>query len=239
MNTDMMQQLFSTILRTKGEADITVSGISMEPTLYAGDVITVHQCEQYEIGDILVFTYKIGELLVHRLLRQEDRYYCKGDNAFRLEDISSDQIYGKVTAVNGKPIAPWPEWKIRLSYLVNREFFRCRYQIDKTKASALYALYQNLILKNGGNTMLYKKNEKLDYIQADETSLAVFDPETGDTHFFDETGIDILNILSTPCTLEALLDKLCAIYEAEPADIRPDVEAFLADTVVKKVVELV
>lgn len=87
--------------------------------------------------------------------------------------------------------------------------------------------------------MLYKKNENMDYIQADETSLAVFDPESGDTHFFDETGIDILNILTQPCTLDTLLGNLCTIYQADVDGIRPDVEAFLADTVTKKVVEIV
>ena len=39
--------------------------------------------------------------------------------------------------------------------------------------------------------MTYQKNKEMDYIFSDETSLAVFDSESGDTHFFDETGIDI------------------------------------------------
>ena len=78
----------------------------------------------------------------------------------------------------------------------------------------------------------------MDYIQTDETSLAVFDPETGDTHFFDETGIDILNILSEPCDLDMLLSKLCEIYDVAPDDIHEDVEEFLSETVEKKVVEV-
>ena len=86
--------------------------------------------------------------------------------------------------------------------------------------------------------MIYKKNENMDYIQTDETSLAVFDPETGDTHFFDETGIDILNILSEPCDLELLLSKLCEIYDVTADEIRADIEEFLAETVEKKVVEI-
>ena len=75
--------------------------------------------------------------------------------------------------------------------------------------------------------MIYQKNKDLEYIQSDETSLAVFDPETQDTHFFDEVGIDILNALEEPCDLQMLLQKLCTIYDASPDEIRGDVEEFL------------
>ena len=84
--------------------------------------------------------------------------------------------------------------------------------------------------------MTYQKNNDMDYISADETSLAVFDAESGDTHFFDETGVDILNCLDAPITLEELLDKLCEIYDASPSDIRADVEEFIAECIVKRVV---
>lgn len=87
--------------------------------------------------------------------------------------------------------------------------------------------------------MAFRKNKNMDYIQTDETSLAVFDPESGDTHFFDEIGIDILSLLDEPCDLETLLQKLCGIYDATPDDIRADVEEFLAETISKKVVEQV
>ena len=87
--------------------------------------------------------------------------------------------------------------------------------------------------------MKYKKNESMDYIPSDETSLAVFDPETGDTHFFDETSIDILNAIDDPCDMETLLARLCEIYDATPDDIRADVEEFLTDCVAKKVIEIV
>ena len=97
--------------------------------------------------------------------------------------------------------------------------------------------------------MVYRKNENMDYIQTDETSLAVFDPETGDTHFDDANlcapvkkdrivYFDILNILSEPCDLDMLLSKLCEIYDVAPDDIHEDVEEFLSETVEKKVVEV-
>lgn len=87
--------------------------------------------------------------------------------------------------------------------------------------------------------MLYKKNEKMEYIQSDETLLTVFDPETGDAYFFDETGIDILDALSEPCDFSTLIEKLCKTYAVGPDDIKTDVEEFLKETAEKNVVEIV
>jgi len=38
--------------------------------------------------------------------------------------------------------------------------------------------------------------------------------------------------------LDMLLQKLCAIYEVSPDEIREDVEEFLQDTVAKRIVEV-
>lgn len=242
MDNALMQRLLAAQLRARGQAEITVTGVSMNPTLYEGDRITLSARSDYEPGDILVFTYKHGELLVHRLLdKQDGRYICKGDNAFRLEDITLEQIFGKVAFVtrDGEPYSPeiWRRRPLLLSLMVGRAFVRCRYDLDKVRATGIYRLYERIILRKEEIDMLYKKNESMDYIPTDDTSLAVFDPDSGDTHFFDETGVDILNLLSEPRDLEGLLAALCGVYAATPEEIRPDVEAFLEDCVSKKVVE--
>ena len=239
MDNKLLQKLLFAQARAGKAVEISVVGISMNPTLYEGDLITVQGQEEYDVGDILVFTYKNDELLVHRLLKKKDGlYFCKGDNALRLEDVPFEKIAGKVTAVNGRPISPCPPRLITLSLLVNRTFFRCRYDAEKTKQSSIYQLYQKIIIRKEENVMIYQKNKKMEYIQSDETSLAVFDPETQDTHFFDEVGIDILGALVEPCDLDMLLQKLCAIYEVSPDEIREDVEEFLQDTVAKRIVEV-
>lgn len=84
--------------------------------------------------------------------------------------------------------------------------------------------------------MRYKRNDDLDFIMADTTSLAVFDPETENVHFFDEVGVDILNILSVPHTFQELLDSLCEVYAVDPGKIIKDVEEFLAEAVSKRVI---
>ena len=209
----------------------------MEPGLRAGDIVTIHRGEAYEVGDILVFLYKNNELLVHRLLRIKDqRYFCKGDNAFRLEDVSYEQIFGKVIKVNGEDVPSPSSQQIELSYMVNRAFRKNSYQVDETKKSGIYRFYKKHLNKEEDLTVTYQKNKNMDYISADERSLAVFDAESGNTHFFDETGVDILNCLEMPITMEDLLAKLCEIYDASPEDIRADVEEFIAACIVKEVV---
>lgn len=220
-------------------ADIAVTGVSMLPALREGDTVTLAACPEYEIGDILVYSYEEDGLLIHRLLFQKGgRYYCKGDNAFRLESVGRDQVIGRVTAVNGRPMEPCPERLVMLSLQVSRAFRECGYDVEKTKQTDSYRFYQKTILNNEVIGMIYRKNEAMEYIQADAASLAVFDPQSGDTHFFDETGIDILSCLQEPCGLEELLERLCRIYDASPDEIRVDVEEFLQQTVGKRVVEI-
>lgn len=239
MDNALLQKLLFVQARSGRPVDITLEGVSMQPTLTAGDVVTLASCEEYDIGDILVFTYKQEGLLIHRLLDKRDgRYFCKGDNTFRLEDITLEQIAGKVIALNGQSLSPCPSRLVILSYLVNRAFFRCRYDVEKTRQTAIYQLYQKIIINKGDDIMLYQKNGAMDYIQTDDTSMAVYDPESGDTHFFDETGIDILNSLAEPCDMDGLLNKLCQIYDAAPEDIRGDVEEFLQEAISRKVVKV-
>lgn len=233
-----MCELLAAMLRSNDSAVITVEGISMLPTLQEGDTILISKSQNYELGDILVFAYPTEELLVHRLIQKtENTLYCKGDNAFRLEEVSPNQVYGKVVMVNGLEILPWPLWKVNLSYAVHCEFINCQNVISQTRQTQIYKLYNEIILINEGAVhMTYRKNESMEFIQADASSLAVFDSESGDAHFFDETGIDILNILSTPHTLEALIGELCSIYAVKPEEIQEDVEEFVSETVSKKVV---
>lgn len=239
MDSRITANLLAAIIKANGQAEIRVAGTSMNPTLFENDLITVRPFPDYQCGDILVYTYKGNTLLVHRLLKKSDRYFCKGDNSFRLEDIDYTQILGKVILENGMPVPEWETWKTELSYLVNRAFVKCRYNIEQAKKSDIYKLYTDLILKEGESTMQYQKTKEMDFILADETSLAVFDPTSSNTYFFDETGIDILNCLESPCSIDDLLQKLCSVYATTAEDIRSDVEEFLADAVTKGIVEIV
>ena len=126
---------------------ISVTGVSMNPTLLEGDTITIRKSNIYDIGDILVYFYK-DELLVHRLLKiQRERFFCKGDNSFRLEDMPYENIVGKVILRNGGNLSPCPNWLIPLSYQVNRTFRKFGYDVGQTKKSGIYRFYYNYLWK--------------------------------------------------------------------------------------------
>ncbi len=238
MDNPLLQKIFFTKLRLGHEITITVTGFSMNPTMWEGDRVTVRRAESYSIGDVLVFLYK-GELLIHRLLKIENsKYFCKGDNAFRLEDIEIENIAGKVVLLNEKPLPPMPDTIITLSYLVNRTFRKHAYNIEKTKQSGIYRFFHQTIWNPEGKILKYQKNKKLNYITSNKTSLAVVDPETGGTRLFNESEIDILNALTPPCDIETLLCRLVEIYNVPSENIREEVLTFLVDCVSKKIIEV-
>ena len=151
----MNNKIFSTVLKRKlsedNELTINVSGISMMPTILSGDKLIIQSFHNYHIGDVLVFFYGKNKLLVHRLLKINNAiYYCKGDNSFRIEQISSDQIIGKVVyIVRNNEMLGLPETDedlINMSYLVNEEFTRCGYDITRTKQSKIYREYEQKYL---------------------------------------------------------------------------------------------
>jgi len=134
------------ILRFRGEAVITLTGISMEPLLREGDRIRIVKSE-YKIGDILVFPYKNNTLLAHRLVGERaGRLLCKGDNAFRVEDIEPDAVLGKVTAVllseEWREIPSIPPEIIAMSLELGQRFRKNAYNAERTATESLYAEFR-------------------------------------------------------------------------------------------------
>ena len=124
----MGNSLDFTVLKIISETEIpfelTVAGLSMNPFLLEGDLISCKKQEEYYPGDILVFFYN-NELIVHRLLKIKGKLlYCKGDNSFLLEHVKAETVLGKVLLVFRKGT------KIDLP-IINKEFIRLSYQISK------------------------------------------------------------------------------------------------------------
>lgn len=99
----MGNSLDFTVLKKISETEIpfelTVAGLSMNPFLLEGDLISCKKQEEYYPGDILVFFYN-NELIVHRLLKIKGKLlYCKGDNSFLLEHVKAETVLGKVLLV--------------------------------------------------------------------------------------------------------------------------------------------
>jgi hypothetical protein len=126
--------------------EITVNGQNVEPE-YS---LTLHDVIEYRPGDILVFPYKKGELLVHRYVGERGgRILCKGDNAFRLEDIGAEDIIGKVESVlcqDGEyPVPDVPEGLTELSLRVGRLFRQNKYDRDATMRTTEYEQFRDAV----------------------------------------------------------------------------------------------
>lgn len=79
---------------------VRISGNSMFPVLKHGETISIIGSEAYFLGDVIVFQYK-SRTLVHRLLAiKEGRYFIKGDNSLRMEDVCFEDIIGRVLLQN-------------------------------------------------------------------------------------------------------------------------------------------
>ena len=130
------------MMKSNRELNLRVSGSSMEPTLFAGDIIHIVSGE-YEIGDILVFKYKYDELLVHRYVgMKNNRFICKGDNAFRLEDVDEGAIIGKVDVIkcDGKTflLPKFPISLVEKSEEIGKLFRKNKYNSAATKSESIY-----------------------------------------------------------------------------------------------------
>lgn len=146
MNNQTILTLLKLQLLNKRSVEITVAGNSMNPVLNHGEHIRVEHRDSYEIGDILVFSYKNQELLVHRLLRKKNgKYFCKGDNSMRLEDITEEQIMGVVIINEDKNNT---NEFVMASLHIAKLFRNCRYDIEKTMEHADYIEYKHNFLEN-------------------------------------------------------------------------------------------
>lgn len=144
-----MMDYLKKYLAVHGQCDLTIQGISMEPVIMSGDTVTVQRCGTYSVGDILVFDYKNEGLLAHRCLKIEDgRYFCKGDNSFRLEDVTDGQIIGKIDL----PDDPHhTEDFLNASYVVTRLFRKCKYDREATLRTEEYQKYKKMYLERNND----------------------------------------------------------------------------------------
>ena len=238
MNSNTHIKILLMQLNSVGQASLTVSGNSMIPVLNNGDVVTLRQESQYIVGDILIYLYKDRKLLIHRLLWiYNDRYYCKGDNSLRLEDIDASKIIGKVVLVNGRELPIQNPYHTELSYKVNRLFVKkYRYNSSRLVNDSIYKHYKNIVINKGASFMLYQTNPNLEYIQTDERSKVAFDPDNKTTFFLDEVSQDILEVMKNPKTIENIVEELSKIYDAPKEEISNDIEVFLTDAITKNLV---
>ena len=90
---------------------VNVRGISMEPTLYTGDLMVMRRQDAYEVGQIVAFESDMnGAVVVHRIVEVVgDRHLLKGDNNAFLDRFTPtvDEIIGAelLTIPGGERVA--------------------------------------------------------------------------------------------------------------------------------------
>lgn len=81
---------------------ITVQGISMQPNLYTGDLVILHEQADYKIGDSVAYRARnmADAVVIHRIIEVDgDRFVLQGDNNDFIDEYrpTKEDILGKQT----------------------------------------------------------------------------------------------------------------------------------------------
>ena len=226
-------------LRSGKDITITVSGTSMNPIMNNGDLVTVHYDATYSIGDVLVFIYK-GELLIHRLIKiAKDRLFCKGDNSFRLEDLAIEDVAGKVILLNGERVPIFSNDFVNLSYLVNREFRKCGYDIEKTKESGIYRFYHECIWGNKCRTLKYRLKQPISSILLQEMLPPAYKLQPSTESLCRDARDNYITHMSEFCDYDTLIKCFSQFDTPASMDVEAVVHHFLMKGIIAQLLEVV
>ena len=127
---ELKGQLLLEILKSSGQAKLAVTGTSMLPSIWPGDVLEVHRRSVTEIspGDVVLFA-RNGGFAAHRVVEK----VCGGDHtvlitrgdALRAPDlpVSPEELLGRVTAIlrDGRRLEPrLTRWGRAASWILSR-----------------------------------------------------------------------------------------------------------------------
>ncbi len=94
--------LIAAVVRRFGEVRLRVTGTSMLPSVWPGDVVTVQQrsLTEVQIGQIVLFTWK-DRLFVHRVVEKSGSVLVtRGDGLSKNDPpVDKKQLLGLVTAI--------------------------------------------------------------------------------------------------------------------------------------------
>jgi signal peptidase I len=95
--------LVAEALALKGTIRLRVTGASMLPTIWPGDVLTVRRLESEELqeGDVAVFRRE-GRLVTHRVIRKDrESVVVQGDAKLKADaPVRREDVFGSVVAVH-------------------------------------------------------------------------------------------------------------------------------------------
>jgi signal peptidase I len=93
---------------------ISVQGISMQPNLYTGDLVILHEQAAYGVGDSVAYRARnmADAVVIHRIIEVEgDRFVLQGDNNNFIDEYRPlpEDILGKQTlrVPKGTKVVDW------------------------------------------------------------------------------------------------------------------------------------
>lgn len=156
MRDELKRDLFVEVLRSFGQARLMVTGTSVLPAVWPGDILTVHHRDMEDIlpGQI-VLCARDGGFSAHRVVRMIQNRDCafvitRGDRLVRTDPpVSAGELLGRVTVIErgNRSIVPrgpfWGQiasWILCRSELCTRLLLRLRsLRRNSPKREALWA----------------------------------------------------------------------------------------------------
>jgi signal peptidase len=138
MDADVQQRtalqcgLVADVARAFGEVRLKVTGASMVPAVWPGDILVVKRLNNDELqpGQI-VLCLREGGLMAHRMIRRTgDRLITRGDSLLHSDPpVHGSEVVGPVTSIlrNGRHISPEQSfWQRAGSSILRRSDFSTR-----------------------------------------------------------------------------------------------------------------
>ena len=175
-NNKIYNYIFKESIKSGNIESIKIIGFSMEPSLNQNDIISVKDFDNYSLGDIILFDFENEGILVHRIIDiDKSNVFCKGDNAFRIECISKEQVLGKVIKVNNMEIGKCEIEYVYLSKKIGDIFKQSKCSKDITQQTGIYRFYKQYLNNKFDNSLTYYLNPTVTLDLHNKTVSAVLD----------------------------------------------------------------
>ena len=125
-------ELILAVARTSGEVSLKLSGTSMLPAVWPGDVVTVRRCDLAELQPRqIVLFHREGTLVAHRvLLASQNQLMTQGDSVPACDPpVNASEVVGQVIGIsrNGQPVpVGFSFWQRSAAFFLRRSDFCLR-----------------------------------------------------------------------------------------------------------------